>query len=243
MKETIYTIPINEAFDQDCSCPLCLIQERLEKEQIEYVQGPAMMEPDFRIISNEKGFCKSHYNKIIDNCQALPASLILQTHLQLQNNKIFKKADVSAPKKSVFHKLSKKESAQSIIDFINNLQDTCIICEKINSIMSRYLENLIYIWNKENDFKAKFSSKKGFCLPHFSMLLKFAIKELNEKNFEEFYNTILNMQIKAQNNMYDDVCAFVKLFDHNSDKNATPQVKNSIRRCIKNLSGLNREND
>ena len=31
MKEKIYTIPINEAFDQDCQCPLCLIEKRLEK--------------------------------------------------------------------------------------------------------------------------------------------------------------------------------------------------------------------
>ena len=61
MKETIYTIPINEAFDIECNCAICAIENRIEKEEIEYTLGPAMMEPDFRIISNKKGFCKIHY--------------------------------------------------------------------------------------------------------------------------------------------------------------------------------------
>ena len=56
MKETIYTIPINEAFDTECSCAICAIENRIESEEIEYALGPAMMEPDFRIISNQKGF-------------------------------------------------------------------------------------------------------------------------------------------------------------------------------------------
>ena len=59
MKETIYTIPINEAFDLKCSCPICSIENKIENDQIEATLGPAMMEPDFRINSNNNGFCKT----------------------------------------------------------------------------------------------------------------------------------------------------------------------------------------
>ena len=55
MKETIYTIPLNESFDTDCECPLCVLKDRLETESVEYALGAAMMEPDFRIESNKKG--------------------------------------------------------------------------------------------------------------------------------------------------------------------------------------------
>ena len=48
MKETIYTIPINEAYDENCECPLCFLYSRLEKEAVEYALGAAMMEPDYR---------------------------------------------------------------------------------------------------------------------------------------------------------------------------------------------------
>ena len=34
MKEKIYTIPITEALEADCSCPFCFLQKKLEDEAI-----------------------------------------------------------------------------------------------------------------------------------------------------------------------------------------------------------------
>ena len=56
MKEQIYTIPVNEVYDTDCECPLCELEKKLEKETLDYTLGAAMMEPEFRMESNEKGF-------------------------------------------------------------------------------------------------------------------------------------------------------------------------------------------
>lgn len=56
MKEQIYTIPVNEVYDTDCECPLCELEKKLEKETLDYALGAAMMEPEFRMESNEKGF-------------------------------------------------------------------------------------------------------------------------------------------------------------------------------------------
>ena len=54
MAEKIYTIPINEAFDKTLEsetpdCPLCLMRNMLEKNELERITGAAMMEPDVRI--------------------------------------------------------------------------------------------------------------------------------------------------------------------------------------------------
>ena len=43
MKEQIYTIPVNEAFDTPCECPLCVLEKRLEDEAVEYALGAAMI--------------------------------------------------------------------------------------------------------------------------------------------------------------------------------------------------------
>ena len=43
MKETIYTIPINEAFEAQCGCPLCTLRRKLEQDSVEYIMGAAMM--------------------------------------------------------------------------------------------------------------------------------------------------------------------------------------------------------
>ena len=61
MAETIYTIPINEAFDkaEDSErpiCPFCELYEMLEKNALETTMGAAMMEPDIRIETNKHGF-------------------------------------------------------------------------------------------------------------------------------------------------------------------------------------------
>ena len=45
MKEKIYTIPVNEAYEIDCECPLCKLEEQLENEALDYALGAAMMEP------------------------------------------------------------------------------------------------------------------------------------------------------------------------------------------------------
>ena len=67
MAEKIYTIPINEAFDKTLEsetpdCPLCLLRRMLEKNEIERITGAAMMEPDVRIETNKKGFCRRHFD-------------------------------------------------------------------------------------------------------------------------------------------------------------------------------------
>ena len=63
MKETIYTIPLNEAFDTDCECPVCEFMKKEEKNLIESTVGASMMEPEFREITNKKGFCKVYKAK------------------------------------------------------------------------------------------------------------------------------------------------------------------------------------
>ena len=52
MKETIYTIPVNDAYNSDLECPLCQLRKRCEDNEIEYYLGPSLMEPDTRKITN-----------------------------------------------------------------------------------------------------------------------------------------------------------------------------------------------
>lgn len=244
MKETIYTIPINEAFDTKCSCAMCEIENRIEREEIEYTLGPAMMEPDFRINSNQKGFCKVHYDSLLKNSKALPLALVLQTHIQQQNKDIFVEK-VQKVSKSGFFKKQCDEivSAKKITENIENLNCSCIICERTQDTMNRYYDNLIYIWKTQADFRNKFAAQEGFCIPHFSKLLKYAMDGLNEKEFKNFYHTIINIMEKSQNQIYEDISKFTMLFDHNNNYTPSENVKNSIRRSIQKISGLNCEND
>ena len=82
MKEKIYTIPVNEAYDKDCECPMCLLESNLEKEALEYNLGAAMMEEDFRGYSDKTGYCNRHFGKFFEMPNKLPLALVLDTHME-----------------------------------------------------------------------------------------------------------------------------------------------------------------
>ena len=68
--EQIYTIPVNEAFDAaaekpELGCPFCALYRKLQNDELDIILGASMMEPDVRIQTNEKGFCKEHFGIII----------------------------------------------------------------------------------------------------------------------------------------------------------------------------------
>ena len=46
MKENICTIPVNEVFEVHDGCPICRMRDLIEAKYIDYITGPAMMEPD-----------------------------------------------------------------------------------------------------------------------------------------------------------------------------------------------------
>ena len=66
MKETIYTIPLNEAFETQDECPFCYLERMTEQRTIKYVLGPgaSYMEPDVRLATDREGFCGNHFKKM-----------------------------------------------------------------------------------------------------------------------------------------------------------------------------------
>ena len=76
MAEQLYTIPINEAFEQYEGCPLCRLRAKLEKQSLNYIMGAAMMEPDIRIVTNRLGFCRNHFHQMLDMGNRLSFALI-----------------------------------------------------------------------------------------------------------------------------------------------------------------------
>ena len=79
MKETIYTIPLNEAFDTDCECAICEFMRKEEINLVNSTMGASMMEPDERITSNEMGYCQRHTQMMYKHGNKLSHALVLET--------------------------------------------------------------------------------------------------------------------------------------------------------------------
>ena len=81
MKEKIFTISVNDAFDSGCECPVCYMKRELENAAVEYTMGPSYMEDDIRAKTDELGFCEKHI-KDVYNCEnRLGFALVMKTHM------------------------------------------------------------------------------------------------------------------------------------------------------------------
>ena len=239
MNEKIYTIPVNEAFDESCSCPLCHLRQKLEKEAVDYSLGGAMMEPDYRIISNEKGYCNRHFSMMLPKKEKLSLALLLETHLDEVKKTICSiNADIDEiknNKKSIFKKKN-TPTAQSMADKILGITSSCVICDKLNSTMERFIRVLFYLWEKEEDFRNKLINSKGFCLPHLKALTKGAYKHLSRKKAAEFLEIVYNKEKSELESLRDEVHKFTLMFDYRNAGKKWGSEADAPKRCIEKLS-------
>lgn len=216
MKETIYTIPINEAFDEDCDCPLCFIEKRLEQEAVEYELGPAMMEPDHRELSNVKGYCKRHFEMMFASPNKLPLALILDTHIGEVLKAISKKGG------GLFKKNRETQPEQIV--------NSCMVCEKLQSTVDRYCRVLEAMWKDETEFREKFEKSKGFCLPHF-------VKLSSVSSNGKFLAALCEKEKAVLSELNEDVHRFTLKFDYRNKDMEWGNAKDAPRRGVEKMAG------
>lgn len=239
MKETIYTIPVNEVYETDCECPLCELERKLEQEAVEYSLGAAMMEPDFRIISNEKGYCSHHFKMMFNSPNKLPLALVLDTHLMEVIRKINKLADLpdTVEKKGLFKKNDIKTVSKEISDGLDHIHKSCVTCEKINTTMERYIDVLLYMWANDENFKEKFDKSKGVCLKHFKMLCDAAPISLKGDNIKTFLSVLIKKEQSELARIQEDIHKFTLKFDYRNQDMPWGTAKDAPERTIEKLSG------
>lgn len=208
MKETIYTIPINEALEKECFCPLCEMYKDLERSEVKYAVGPAMMEPDFRELTNKKGFCKKHIADLNAESKALALALVFDTHLA----EIERVMEVDLCEKKGLCK--KNVAAEKFVIELDNITGSCVICERIEMNFARYIDNFVYLLKKDGDFLEKVLKTNGFCMEHFAMLGKKAKEEFSDSDFRKYFMPITEHQKNRINQTHKHIKNFVDSFDY-----------------------------
>lgn len=253
MKEKIYTIPVMEAFNSDCECPLCILERKIEDDAVSYILGPSLMEPDGRIESNKKGFCRNHFEMLYNskiNIQGL--SLIMETHLSEKNahlRKIYEKRANSMKNEghaSLLKAISGKfgsgpSSTEKFIDemtaALEEIAEQCTICGKIEQTMERYIDVIFYLWTSEKDFRDLFEKKKGFCLRHYRQLLIGAKKYLNSNKQSDFVPFLTAMQLDNMERVQKEVNWFTQKIDYRNKDASWGNSKDAVPRSIQKLTG------
>lgn len=236
MKEQIYTIPLNEAFDKDSECPFCELQKKLDAEIMDYILGPSYMEEDIREQTNKLGFCKRHYSKIFAAHNRLGAALMIHTHL-LEINKNLDKAfedEQNGGKGSLF----KKPKNDPICEYTDSVLNGCYACQREETRMNSYVYTFFYLWKTEPEFVEKVKSCKGFCLEHMSRIISDSRKHLNAAQRQALMNTIIPLQKQNLERITEDVDWFIKKFDYRFQDEPWKNSKDAVERAILKLSGV-----
>lgn len=233
MKEQLYSIPVNDAFAADCECPVCQMYHNLETDSVEYTMGPSYMEDDTRALTDAKGFCGKHIKMVYDQDNRLGMAWVMKTHFDKTINDI-KKVMPSGPAKLI----KKGISDSPLIKYIDNLDNSCFVCDRINNFFDQYVDTIFFLWKKDDEFKEKFKSAKGFCTPHYSLLLKKAAAHLKGDDLESFVGIINDMYITNMERVRDDLAWFINKFDYKYQNEPWYNAKDSVIRSLVKTNGV-----
>ena len=84
----------------------------------------------------------------------------------MKNEEILKRFPNIYDKKLVWKITSKqtesKKFVDELIEKLDKLNKSCTICNRLNKTMDRYVDVILYLYFKEEDFKNLFDSQKAF---------------------------------------------------------------------------------
>ena len=235
MKEEIYTIPVTDGFNEDCECAFCAMERTLENNTIAYIMSPAYMETDVREQTNRLGFCKSHMNQLYRQKNVLGLSLMVQSYMDKQTENLKDAVKrFTPPTGGLFQ--SKKATPSPMLQFRQNLQCSCYICNRIEETMARYLKTFFYLWKNSPDFQNKVLSSKAFCLLHFSLLYERCGEFLSGNKSHAFRESIYALQEQNMNRVKEDLDWFIQKFDYRFRDEPWKNSKDALPRSINKIN-------
>lgn len=229
MAEKLYTIPVNDAFREDCECPLCAMYQSLEKNAIEYTMGPSYMEDDNRAMTDKLGFCPHHTRMLYSEKNRLGLALMLKTHT---DKTIRDLKELAAKGPGAKSGLFTKSNDSPVVAYIKNLESSCFICNRIEDTFERYVDTIFHMWKKDDDFQELLKSCKGFCTYHYGILYEKGASLLSKTQYEEFTGILNEVYFTNMERVNGDISWFIDKFDYRFKNEPWKNSKDALPRGI-----------
>lgn len=242
MKERIYTIPVNEAFNEQCECAMCKLEEKTTNDLLNYFLGASLMEPDVRMVTNEKGFCQKHLTAIYNRQEnRLGLGLMLHTHFADLCEDLNKKLTDATPSQNPGFfsgiKGDYRDALVKMAEMAKKRVDSCALCDRLDYTMDRYVDVILWQYFEEKTFRERFTQTKGFCLPHLALLLKGAAKYLSQKEAASFVKNLSVLQNQSMDTLREELIWFTQKFDYKNEDKPWGNSRDAIPRAIRKIVG------
>lgn len=220
--EKIYTIRITEAMNEKCGCPLCTVEKRTERDEIERILGASMMEPDVRVKTNEQGFCEKHLELLLKESNRLSLALMLQTHLTEHAKKLYA---------GCVPLMSKTPDPKKQVSVLEKNKNSCYLCTRINEFMSATLSTFLYMYKSDEGFDERIKEQPYICTKHTRLLFEQGQKALPKDVYKNFCNTVNDINLKYASSLIEDIDWFCKKFDYRYRNEDWKNSKDSCERA------------
>ena len=243
MKEKLYTIPLNDAMNENDECPFCFLERKLLQKTMDFVLGSSSsyMESDIREKTDAAGFCRLHTKMMFDYGNALGNALILQTHLKKVRGELHSQLENYAPsgKGGFFKRITAKkpEGKNAIQDWAEKRDRSCFICERMEDEFVCYISTFFFMYKKDEAFRNKVKECKGFCVSHFGDLMADAEKELQGEELNEFVSLMKNVMENNLTRIQEELDWFVDKFDYRNQDADWKNSRDALQRTMQKLHG------
>ncbi len=235
MAEKLYTIPVNDAFDADSECPVCEMYKDIQNSAVDFVMGTSYMEDDVRMETDKIGFCEKHVPLLYKNQNRLGLGLMMLTHMNKVISEMEKKMEQKIAPPSFF---KKQTSSNPVVSYVNELENSCYVCKRMENMYGRYVMTTLYLYEREEGFRAKFAGCKGFCTRHYGLLMEKAPEEISSKRLPEFYQVLNKVYLEGMKRVRDDLEWFTDKFDYRNADKPWGNSKDALIRAIQKSNSV-----
>jgi len=248
MKYELDTIPVWDALRAETECALCLLERRSRNNALRYFLGPAVMAPEVRVQTNQRGFAPHNLRLLAKDQNKLGLALLAHTRLKTLRAHL---AARSAKLENLASKVSTKTGpgaawaskpvvatqAREFANYLRQQEKDCLIDEKVGHDLERYCYTVLQLWKEDPDFRRTWEAGKGLCLHHMPSVLEMAAAVLDARRLGEFLVGFLALQNTNLARVENDLLGFTQTFDSTHSREITGNTVSALNRALQKTSG------
>lgn len=237
MKYELETIPVWDGVRSNSECFICDLMQEAHRHAVAYYLGTSVMHPETRVEVNTRGFCPNHWEDLI--AAGKPQSLALLSHTYLQTSLSMLSPEISRLEKGRAGR-NLKSSVQQLLSVMHEREQGCLICTKMESRLLRYTYTVIYLWQKDLEFRDELSQSKGFCLHHMESLLRMAPSILDAKEHQVFSAALTTLVHQNLQRLEEEVLWTTQKYKAEHTHSPWNGCEDAQKRLVNKLIGVGR---
>ena len=218
---------VHDAYQRGGECPLCDLEEAAEQTYLRSFHHSRVMEPSVRVQTNKEGFCAEHLRKLYAGENKLGIGLVIHTRLQ----------HVADELADILGKIGGKRGVPRAAERVHALEESCFLCRLMSQDRQRYAFTILYLWTRDPDFPAVFRASRGFCLPHFRLMLEEGQRAMRADRLQRWLAEAGPLMQESFRTLERDLRAFTQLHRAENSSLGTDAERTALARTLQKLAG------